>query len=190
MTSKKKTVLDWFTLADRAVNRIEEWVLGSGILVMAGLTVINVFARNVFGNSLAFVDEINTVLIILITFAGIGYAARQGRHIRMTAIYDQLNDRWRKIFMLVISASTSALMFALAFYAAVYVQHAWEVKSNTAALRIPLYLVYMVVPIGLALGGVQYLFTFVRNIISREVYVSFSHKDEYETPEESMEGYI
>jgi C4-dicarboxylate transporter, DctQ subunit len=44
----------------------------------------------------SFSEELNSILIILITFAGISYAARHGRHIRMSAIYDALPPKGRK----------------------------------------------------------------------------------------------
>ncbi len=57
---------------------------------MATNTIANVIGRFVLGESLFFTGEVNRILIIMITFAGIGYAARHGRHIRMSAIYDAL----------------------------------------------------------------------------------------------------
>ncbi len=67
---------------------------------MALNTVTNVVARFVFGNSIMFSGELNRILIIMITFAGIGYAARHGRHIRMSAIYDALPVGGRKVLMI------------------------------------------------------------------------------------------
>ena len=67
---------------------VEEFILSGGILVIAALTIANVFCRTFFGFSLAFAEEVSQFLIVLITFVGLSYGASQGRHIRMTAIYD------------------------------------------------------------------------------------------------------
>lgn len=75
---------------DNLISKVEAFMLAAGVLLMALNTCINVVARFGFGQGLFFAGEINRILIILITFAGIGYAARQGRHIRMSAIYDSL----------------------------------------------------------------------------------------------------
>lgn len=176
-----------FRLLDDGIDRVERWILGGGILAMSALSIANVFARNLLGNSLTFVDEINQILIILITFLGVGYAARQGRHIRMTALYDQLPAAGRKALMVLIAASTAALLFALSWYALDYVLQTRAVGSVSAALRIPLYLIYAVVPLGLALGGVQYLLAALRNLLSPGVYVSFRREDRYD---EGTEGHI
>ncbi|WP_291737394.1 TRAP transporter small permease, partial [Leisingera sp. F5] len=73
---------------DSAISRIESFLLAAGVLLMAANTVANVVGRFVLGNSIFFTEELNRILIILITFAGISYAARNARHIRMSAIYD------------------------------------------------------------------------------------------------------
>lgn len=173
---------------DRSVDFIERWTLILGILLMAALNIVNVLARNLLDNSLPFVGEVSQILIILVTFLGVGYAARQGRHIRMTALYDQLGERMRRWVMAAIALSTAALLFVLAWYALEYVLQTRQIGSVTAALRIPLYLVYAAAPLGLALGSVQYLLTAARNLLADRAYVSFRHRDEYD--EEGTEGYI
>ena len=50
----------------------------------------------------------------------------------------------------------------------------------SAALQVPLYLVYCVAPIGFVLTGIQYALTVVRNLTEEDVYLSYDHKDEYE----------
>src|SRR6056297_3145704 len=89
-------------VVDLLMAKVEAVMLAIGVLLMALNTCINVIARFVFGEGLFFSGEINRILIILITFAGLGYAARHGRHIRMSAIYDTLPPTGRKILMIVI----------------------------------------------------------------------------------------
>lgn len=166
----------------QSVNRfiaiLEGWALSWGILLMVGLGMANVLGRNFFNHSLSFAEEINQVLIVLITFLGVGYAARQGRHIRMTALYDQFGRRIQKVLMVTIAGATAVLLFALSYYAAAYVAHVHTVGSVTPGLQLPLYLVYLAVPLGLALGGVQYALTAIRNLIAEDVYLSFDQRDE------------
>jgi len=75
---------------DAAVERIEGVVLAYGVLLMAAVSIANVFARNLFDHSLTFAEEVSRILTVLITFMGIGYGVRHARHIRMSALYDQL----------------------------------------------------------------------------------------------------
>jgi len=167
----------------RAIQTVEATILAWGIILIAALTIFNVASRSLFGISLAYVEELSQFLIILVTFVGLSYGASQGRHIRMTALYDQLPLRWRKALMLVIAGSTSLLMFVLAWYAIRYVGTVAELGTVSPALQVPLYLVYCAAPLGLVLAGIQYALAVVRNLREHEVYLSFEKKDEYEPVE-------
>lgn len=170
---------------DDGIAWFEATVLSVGVLAMAVVSIANVLGRNLFGNSLTFADEMSQALLVLITFIGVGYAARQGRHIRMSAIYDQLGGRVRKALIVVISAATAALLLALAWFGAQYAWHIYQLGSVTPALRIPLYLIYCWVPVGLMLGAVQYLLAVWRNLTTEGVWLSFSERDEYKSVGES-----
>lgn len=174
-----------FKAIDNGVAWFEAAVLSVGILAMAAVSIVNVLGRNLLGQSLPFADELSQSLLVLITFIGVGYAARQARHIRMSAIYDLLGGRVRKFLMVTIAAATAALLSALAWFGAQYAWHIYELGSVTPALRIPLYLIYLWVPVGLALGALQYLLTVWRNLTSRQTWLSFSERDEYEPVGES-----
>lgn len=175
-------VLHWL---DHAVGRLEAFALGWAILVLAGFTVANVVGRFFFDESIFFIEELSEFLMVLITFFGLGYVTRKGRHIRMTALYDQLPPRARKALMILIAAVTAALMFVMAWYALEYVQRTAARGKVTPALQVPLYLTYVPVALGFFLSGVQYLLTVLRNLDFRDprVFSSFSALDEYEDPE-------
>lgn len=173
------------SLLDAGIARFEAAVLSGGVLAMALVTIANVTGRNVFGHSLAFADEVNQALLVLITFVGIGYAARNARHIRMSAVYDQLGGRARKALIVLISVGTCALLSALAWFGAQYAWQVYELGGVTPALRMPLYLVYAWVPVGLALGAVQYALAAWRNLTSSDTWLSYSERDEYKSVGES-----
>lgn len=157
---------------DVIISKAEAVILAVGVLLMAVNTCVNVIARFGFGQGLFFSGEINRILIILITFAGIGYAARHGRHIRMSAIYDALPVLGRKILMVIISFFTSATMFFLCYYSVVYVAEVLETERILPALGFPIWFIYIWVPIGLAITGIQYLLTAIKNLTSKDIYLS------------------
>lgn len=174
-----------FTLLDEILGKAEMLVLGWGIIIMALNTIANVFGRYLFSQSIYFTEELNEFLIVIITFMGLGYATRKGRHIRMSALYDVLPIRARKLLMIVIAAVTAVAMFVLAWYAFEYVAKIARRGRVTPALQFPLYLTYIWVVIGFLLTGIQYLLTVFKNLdlTDPEVYVSFTTVDAYEDPE-------
>lgn len=164
----------------RVVQAIEEWILTSSILVITVVSVANVFCRTVLNSSLTFGEELAQFCMIFVTFIGLGYAASKGRHIRMSALYDQLGPRARKATMITVCATTSALLFLLTYYSIRYVATVAELGTVSPALQVPLYLVYSAAPIGLALAGVQYALAAVRNCTDDGVFLSYDQRDEYD----------
>jgi len=172
-------------LLDFGISKFEAYVLSYGVLIMAVNSFANVVGRFVFNQSVYFSMELNAFLMVLITFMGLGYAARRGRHIRMSAIYDQLPDQGRKILMIIIAAVTSAIMFVLAYYAISYVHRIYELDKTTPSLNWPLWTTLVWVPIGLIITGIQYALTVYANLRHPEVYISYEFIDSYE---ESPDG--
>jgi C4-dicarboxylate transporter, DctQ subunit len=168
---------------DKGIARFEAFVLAFGVLLMAANSIANVIGRFVFARSLYFSEELNQFLIVLVTFVGLGYAARKGRHIRMSAVYDQLSDRQRKAMMILIAGVTAVAMFVLAYYSFLYVVRVATLGKVTPSLQIPLYLTYFWVPLGFIITGIQYLMTVVKNLQSDDIYISYEQIDTYEEGE-------
>ena len=162
---------------DSLIARLEELIMATGIILMALNTIANVVSRFVFNHSLIFAEELNSTFILLVTFAGIGYAARHGRHIRMSAIYDHLPDKARKILMTVIVFVTAFFMLFLAYYSVQYIYHVYSKGRIMPALGVPVYIIYLWVPVGFFITGVQYALTTVKNLREKEIYLSTNLKE-------------
>lgn len=173
-------------LVDGIIARVEAVVLAAGVLMMAGNTIANVVGRFVFRKSIYFSEELNSILIVLITFAGISYAARHGRHIRMSAIFDTLPVPARRATMVLIAFVTAAFMFGLCWYSANYVITLAGRGRVLPALQIPVWWMYAWVPFGFFMTGLQYALTGVKNVIARDVWLSTLVLEGYE--EENGEG--
>ena len=157
----------------RVSAKIEEFIVGFSILLIMLNSTAHAMGRYFFGKSLFFAEELNQFLIVSVTFIGFAYAVRKGRNIRMTAVYDALGHKARKAITLLIGASTSALMFYLAYKAYFYVVELKDINRLSPALEFPVYLVYAIIPVGFVLAGVQYLIGFVMNLLHREIYLSY-----------------
>ena len=168
---------------DSLISRIESFALAGGVLLMATNTVANVIGRFVFQHSLFFTEEVNRIIIILITFAGVGYAARHGRHIRMSAIYDQLPFMGRKVLMVIIAIVTAVAMFALCYFSVRYIGKVQSSGRVLPALQIPIWWIFVWVPIGFFVTGTQYAMTAIKNIIEKDVYLSTNVLEGYEETE-------
>ena len=168
---------------DSGISRIESLILALGVLLMAVNTVGNVLSRFLFGESLHFAEEVNRILIIMITFAGIGYAARHGRHIRMSALYDAFPVKVRRYLMIMIAFATSAIMFFLAYYSVTFIVEMYGRGRVLPTLGTPIWMIYVWAPIGFTVTAIQYLLTGIKNCFSKDVYLSTQVLDGYEDTE-------
>lgn len=171
---------------DNGIARLEAVLLATGVLLLAANTIANVVGRFVFQNSIFFSEELNRILIIMITFAGISYAARHGRHIRMSALFDALPPRPRKVLMVVISFFSGLIMLGLAWYALHYIQTQAGRGRVLPSLQIPVWWTLVWVPVGFFMTGAQYLLTALKNLLEKDIYLSTGVLEGYDNGEEEV----
>ena len=164
---------------DQGLGWFERTIIASSVLLMALLMSAHVIGNLLFNHGIPGTYEITEMLIVIITFVGVGYAARHARHIRMSALYDILNERWRKILLIIISVGTATLMFYFAYKSAQYDLALYTRGRTSSALQIPMWVVNLALPVGFTLAGIQYVLTTIRNLTSEGIYRSFREKEEY-----------
>ncbi len=113
-----------FAWLDDGLSWFERSALVTCILAMAAISVANVISRNTLGSSIQFAHDVTQILLVIVTFMGIGIGAREARHIRVSAIHDLLPKSARKVLLIVVSLTTSLLLFALAGYG-------WDYAKST-----------------------------------------------------------
>ncbi len=143
--------------SDGLLGVIERTLLGLSIIVMSVLVVGNVISRNLFGVSWAFTEEIGSLLLIVVTFGGLGYAARHRRHIAMSALYDLLADGGREKLGWVVSAVSAATMLVMAYLGARYAIQIYASGDTSNVLGIPMFLPLSVIPVGFLLAAVRFV---------------------------------
>jgi len=161
------------------MKKIEEFIVGYGTIALAVLIIANVIGRNVFGYSLYFVEETNTFLIIFITFVGTSYAARNGRHIRMSALSDLVPKRFEKAMIYIMTLGTAFFMGWITWISARYIYDIFTSGRQSSLLQVPLWRIWIIVPIGLGLTTIHYAMAFLKNVKEDEVWISFDEKSEY-----------
>ena len=147
---------------------IEEILISYGVILMAVVLIANVIARTVFSNSLKPAEEIGQLLMIMVTFIGVSYGARLGRHIQMTAIFDLAPIKIKRIILHITSLVTSVCLFLLSYLGIQYVQRVMMSGRITPALQAPMWIMYAFVPLGFFIAGLQYLMILLLNIIEKD----------------------
>ncbi|MEE4113349.1 MAG: TRAP transporter small permease [Desulfobacteraceae bacterium] len=163
----------------KVVNAVEVSILVFCVAALGLLLIVNVVARTFF-QSIYFAEEVSMFLVTLMTFAGVSYGVRKARHIRMGAFLDAMPPKMEKTFLIAISLVSAVVMGIMAWFSLQYLLHAMSMGHMTPALRVPKWTFYVVVPVGFALAGVQYIRTIIKNIIEKDPWQSPDQQSEYE----------
>jgi len=180
-------ILKTLDFIDTLISRFEGVMLAVGVIAMTVNTIAAVISRFVFNSAITFTDELNMIFIVVVTYAGLSYAARNGRHIRMSAIYDAMPAKTRKALMIVMASVTSAFMFFLSFYSYYYIFEVYKSGRILPALGLPVFYIYLWVPVGFVVTGLQYAFTVVKNLTQSDIYLSTNVKDGYSDTDNDIE---
>lgn len=157
-----------FRVIDHLWEKAEELLLAFGTIGLSTLLLINVFLRFFFSKSIVMAEEVGQIIILSVTFLGLSYVARHGRHIRMSVIYDLVGARYRKILAIFIPLVTSMTLFYLSYIAFRYVGVIKLAHRVTSSLQIPVYRINLVVAVGLLTAGIQFLRIFFLNVGGKE----------------------
>ncbi|NOX34231.1 MAG: TRAP transporter small permease [Deltaproteobacteria bacterium] len=163
----------------RVVNSVEVSILVFCVAALGILLIVNVFARTFF-ESIYFTEEISKFLVMLTTFTGVSYGVRKARHIRMGAFLDAMPPKMEKIFIIIISLISAIVMGIMCWASYEYLINAMSKGHVTAALRVPKWTFYVIIPIGFGLACIQYVRTIIKNITEKDPWQSPDQQSEYE----------
>lgn len=135
-------------LIENRLNSILEKIL----VVILGVMVINVswqvFSRYVLANPSSFTDELARYLMIWLGVMGTAYVSGKKLHVAIDILPDKLSPKrqvkLKKIINLIIILFAT-LIFVVGGSKLVYLSYILGQKS--AALQIPLYVVYLCIPL-------------------------------------------
>ena len=140
-------------------------VLGWALVVLMGLAVVNVlwqvFTRFVLGNPSSFTDELARYLLIWVGLFGAAYASGKRMHLSIDLLRTKLGGRavhWHSIVVVVIVGVFA--LFVMVIGGVRLVSLSFLLGQTSAALNVPLGVVYLALPVSGALI-VVYLSLFV-----------------------------
>ena len=161
------------------IDTLEVGSLIFGVGALSALLIANVIAREL-SKSIYFAEEISEFLVIFTTFIGLSYGVRKARHIRMGAFLDLMPASVEKVFIIIISAVSAAVMFFMANASINYLMHSMNMGHTTPALRLPYWIFYIIVPAGFSMAGIQYIRTIIKNLTEKETWMSPEQQSEYD----------
>lgn len=139
------------------LDRIEEGA--ASLLFMGGVAVslYGVFTRYVLNAPKAWVTEIFEFLLVWAIFIGFGMALKDNRHIQVELLFDKLPLGLKKIVAGISNIIGAGFSFYLAYSSIELITLSKEQAITTIDVGIPLWITYLVLPIGMGLLGIYFV---------------------------------
>ncbi len=107
-----------------------------------------VFTRYIYGNQADWSEELAKFLLIWVGMLGAAYASGQKLHLTIDLITDSLSSEYQKKLFILINVLVILFAFSVLVIGGgnlIYITHI--LGQTSPALQLPMYLVYMAVPI-------------------------------------------
>src|SRR5699024_2984534 len=137
------------------IDQIEEKFLVTIFFLIVVFLFAQVVGREVFNNSLPWSEEIGRYLFIWMCWVSVSLSERFNKHIQITMFRDRLSPGAQVIldtFVKVLLIATALFLIVTGFQMAFQIFQKYTVSPG---VQIPLYLVYLSMPIGVLLYTVR-----------------------------------
>lgn len=133
----------------------EETILMILLVIMACVMMLQVIMRYVFTNSLSWPEEFCRYTFVVSGFLSIGYCIRKDKMLKVDILLGFFPD-WLKKAVDLIGRIVTLVFFAyLTYYSYFYVANARTTGVTSAALKLPMWILYSSVFIGCAIGVIR-----------------------------------
>lgn len=96
-------------------------------------------------------EELARFMFIWATYSAIPLTIKNRENIRVDVVYDKFSPRWRSILWMYADLAFIVMAGSIFYTSLGYIHMQWEFEQETAALRIPYYIPYAILPLGFGL---------------------------------------
>ncbi|WZL72840.1 TRAP transporter small permease [Clostridiaceae bacterium 35-E11] len=128
-------------------NKAEEYLLVVSLAFTVVLVFIQVIMRYVFNQSISWSEELCRYIFIWQVWLGASLGFRTNQHISIEMVYDKLKGRNRIVYKIISYIITLAFNIFLVKYGFQLVETMITRGTVSSGMRIPLYIVYLSVPV-------------------------------------------
>jgi TRAP-type C4-dicarboxylate transport system permease small subunit len=126
------------------IRNFDDLVAGTCLVLMCSATLSNVVSRYFFGISIPWAEEFARYAFIWLVFMGAAVCTKYGRHLTIDACVVMLPQRLQKMCSLAVEVITAVFMLVLIYFGAILAASATQ---PTSTLKVPQYVVYLVIPL-------------------------------------------
>ena len=154
----------FFTRLSLVLQKIEDSILVSLLLIMIFMAVLQIFLRNFFDSGIVWSDPLVRVLVLWIGLIGAMAASRTDNHINIDIISRFLPPHIKRFTTLVVHVFTAIITAVMAWVSLRFV--GMEMADNIIAFGfIPAWVCEIIIPIAFAVISVRYTSFSINHLI-------------------------
>lgn len=136
---------------------VEMVIASVSLVMMAGITAVQVFNRYVLQSSLDWSEELARYLFIWAVYVGCSYATQMDRHLEVTILRTVFKGRFARPLSILASLITVFFCAFATILGVKFVIFLAGTGQKTPALEVSAYWVYLCMPVGLGFMGLRTL---------------------------------
>ena len=157
-----------FERLNKILITLEEAVMAFGLLSASLILFINIIMRYLFSAGLHWAEEFVRFAIMWIVFLGSSAVARKGEHLSVSAVVDSAGPKTAKILTLFNYLITIAFTGFMAVYGWELTMKFKKMGQLSPSLMLPVYLIYISIPLGGALMTIRFFQHFMQCIFPKK----------------------
>lgn len=150
----------------KILNGLEEYTLGLYLLALALFACVQVFTRYVLNYSFHWFEELSQYSCVFLTFLGAALGIKYGAHFTMTALVDRLPFRVRNLVVALVYLICAVFFAVVTWYGAKHCIKHYRFGNLSAALRLPMFVPYLPIPVFSGVGMVRCLIVSGRALVN------------------------
>ena len=146
-------------------EHVETYLSTVALLIFTVLTVVQVVMRYVLGDPLTWSEEIARYALVWFVYTSASYAVRYQRHVKFNVLTKLLGKRIpiaERILQIIVFILWLAFLVLILVLSIQMVIAQFRTGQVSAAAQLPMYLIYIGLPLGLALMSFRVLQHLVR----------------------------
>ena len=145
------------------LSGFEDWSMITGMSIASFLITLQVILRYIFNYSISWAEEFTRFAIVWMSFIAIGMGIRKGGHICVETLLLLLSDRWKRCVISLMGALGVSFGIILISIGSSLVYRIYSRGQVSPAMEIPMFIVYVCVP----LGGLTSAFRFLELLLKQ-----------------------
>ena len=143
-----------------------EWIENTiAVVSMTSVSLLvfgNVISRYGFSYTPIWSEELSRFLVVWSIFIGVAIGVRKNQHIGVDAIIRFLPHKLKLASEVLLNLIGVVVIGILVFNSFEFIQHTREFEQLSPAMRIPMYIPYIAMPVGLSLSIVHFIHNIVK----------------------------